>query len=441
MIAERLPQLVWSSRQDGYHDYFNGRWYYFTGYRPSSRLAAPGAGRPSGRSPPGPERWRGALTTGKSYEAEYRVGCSGRLLLGPRPGLPDRNEPANRALVRHLHHHRRSKTGRGLLALSRRAVPHRVGRGETRNLEDRDRQRRDQLGRGQFSALRFPDGLYSLPLDEALQWIHAEDRENVRAKIAAAMAPGSTGIYEVEYRVVLEDGSIRWTRSNGRVFYADDGTQRHVAGLSGVIGDVTDKRSAAEAQELLTRELTHRVKNLFAIANGMVSMTARSAKEPRNGRGLARPIERTVTDSELAQPASVSAPVAGIGVALEQLIDAVLAPYTQGDGNKVAATGPSVSVGSTPRQASRLCCTNLPPTRQNMVPSRPPRAIWRSDGRKPRAPSTWCGKNRWSAHRERSDIRRLRQSVGAAQYRRTIGRQPRPRMAAGRSPHPHDPPL
>ena len=41
--------------------------------------------------------------------------------------------------------------------------------------------------------------------------------------------------------------------------------------------DVTEQRRAEEGRQLLVRELNHRVKNLFAVASGMVSMTARSA--------------------------------------------------------------------------------------------------------------------------------------------------------------------
>ncbi|MDY6924042.1 MAG: GAF domain-containing protein, partial [Pseudomonadota bacterium] len=30
-IAESMPQMVWSTRPDGFHDYYNARWYEFTG--------------------------------------------------------------------------------------------------------------------------------------------------------------------------------------------------------------------------------------------------------------------------------------------------------------------------------------------------------------------------------------------------------------------------
>src|SRR5581483_7813536 len=30
-IAEAMPQIVWTTTPDGYHDYYNGRWYEYTG--------------------------------------------------------------------------------------------------------------------------------------------------------------------------------------------------------------------------------------------------------------------------------------------------------------------------------------------------------------------------------------------------------------------------
>jgi PAS domain S-box-containing protein len=30
-IADSIDQMVWSTRADGYHDYYNQRWYDYTG--------------------------------------------------------------------------------------------------------------------------------------------------------------------------------------------------------------------------------------------------------------------------------------------------------------------------------------------------------------------------------------------------------------------------
>jgi two-component system, chemotaxis family, CheB/CheR fusion protein len=45
--------------------------------------------------------------------------------------------------------------------------------------------------------------------------------------------------------------------------------------------DITERRRAQEQQGLLVRELSHRIKNLFAITTGMIALSARSATTPK----------------------------------------------------------------------------------------------------------------------------------------------------------------
>ena len=71
---DAIPQMVWSTRPDGFHDYYNRRWYEFTG-------AAPGQSEGEGWNPQfHPDdrdlawaRWRHSLATGEPYEIEYRL--------------------------------------------------------------------------------------------------------------------------------------------------------------------------------------------------------------------------------------------------------------------------------------------------------------------------------------------------------------------------------
>lgn len=73
-IADSMPQMVWSSRPDGHHDYYNARWYAFTGAAEGSAL---GDAWGEMIHPEDQERartaWRTSLSTGKPYEVEYRL--------------------------------------------------------------------------------------------------------------------------------------------------------------------------------------------------------------------------------------------------------------------------------------------------------------------------------------------------------------------------------
>ncbi|TNC11487.1 PAS domain S-box protein [Methylobacterium terricola] len=73
-IAESMPQMVWSTLPDGYHDYYNPRWYEFTGMPEGS---TDGEGwnaifHPA-EQPEAWRRWRHSLSTGEPYEIEYRL--------------------------------------------------------------------------------------------------------------------------------------------------------------------------------------------------------------------------------------------------------------------------------------------------------------------------------------------------------------------------------
>jgi PAS domain S-box-containing protein len=73
-IADAMPQMVWSTLPDGYHDYYNRQWYEFTGMPPGSTDgdAWNGMFHPED-GPRAWEVWRRCLETGDRYEIEYRL--------------------------------------------------------------------------------------------------------------------------------------------------------------------------------------------------------------------------------------------------------------------------------------------------------------------------------------------------------------------------------
>jgi hypothetical protein len=77
-IAESLPQIVWSTRPDGYHDFFNSRWYDYTGM---ARNGERGWEWSDYLHPDDIERtqaaWKHSLETGEDYSIEYRFKRAG----------------------------------------------------------------------------------------------------------------------------------------------------------------------------------------------------------------------------------------------------------------------------------------------------------------------------------------------------------------------------
>lgn len=73
-LADTLPQMVWVTQPDGYHEYYNRRWYEFTGVPLGS---TDGEGWNGMFHPEDQEKawaaWRHSLATGDPYEIEYRL--------------------------------------------------------------------------------------------------------------------------------------------------------------------------------------------------------------------------------------------------------------------------------------------------------------------------------------------------------------------------------
>ncbi|WP_312365543.1 PAS domain-containing protein [Ensifer sp.] len=73
-LANAMPQMVWSTRPDGYHDYYNARWYEFTGVPENS---TDGEGWNGMFHEEDQARawasWRHSLETGDPYQIEYRL--------------------------------------------------------------------------------------------------------------------------------------------------------------------------------------------------------------------------------------------------------------------------------------------------------------------------------------------------------------------------------
>jgi hypothetical protein len=108
-----------------------------------------------------------------------------------------------------------------------------------------------------------------------------------------------------------------------------------VIGASKIARDITERKEAANRQDMLTREMSHRVNNAFAMVNGIVALSEYSATTPQE---LAQAIrERLAALSrahDLARPGLVQAEAEiGKPMTLHALIRAILTPYIHSDGS------------------------------------------------------------------------------------------------------------
>lgn len=116
-----------------------------------------------------------------------------------------------------------------------------------------------------------------------------------------------------------------------------------IIGASKIARDIDASKKAQEAQSLLLREMNHRVKNLFAVASGVVAISARSAQAAPD---LAKSIQSRLgalaraNDLTLMQDGQKAAPVAE----LKALLHTILSPYETTE-QRIALSGPMVECG------------------------------------------------------------------------------------------------
>lgn len=93
--------------------------------------------------------------------------------------------------------------------------------------------------------------------------IHPDDRDRVLAAVEQAIATGDD--YEIEFRVVYPNGTVRWALSQGKVFYNRDGQPVRMAGNDIDITDRKHAENALQASEEQFRQLAENIDVVFWI--------------------------------------------------------------------------------------------------------------------------------------------------------------------------------
>lgn len=148
--------------------------------------------------------------------------------------------------------------------------------------------------------------------------IHPADRDRVRAAFTATR--GIAGAYEIDFRILVGE-EIRWISARG----LGDDTALHEGQMFGVFLDVTGRKQAEEGNELLAGEMSHRVKNLLAIAMGLTNITSQSTNTAKE-----MAVELTGRLAALGRAHDLVRPIPGAqghAALLGDLLSVLLSPY------------------------------------------------------------------------------------------------------------------
>jgi two-component sensor histidine kinase len=149
--------------------------------------------------------------------------------------------------------------------------------------------------------------------------IHPADRDRVRAAFVATRA--IVGPYEIDFRILTEASNVRWVSARGEGDDTGIGDRK----VTGIFLDVTGRKQAEEGHELLAGEMSHRVKNLLALAAGLTNMTSRSAGSKEDmAKALIQRLTALGRAHDLVRPLPTGQ---GSAALLGDLFAVLLAPY------------------------------------------------------------------------------------------------------------------
>jgi two-component sensor histidine kinase len=123
-----------------------------------------------------------------------------------------------------------------------------------------------------------------------------------------------------------------------------------VGGVLCIVSETTERVVAQERQRLLLRETNHRLKNLFAMIDAMISLSVRSARTPQEfAQALRGRLAALLRAKELVRPGIMGTEhAASERTTVDALVRTILQPYDDNTSReRISASGPDVVVGAT----------------------------------------------------------------------------------------------
>jgi PAS domain S-box-containing protein len=153
--------------------------------------------------------------------------------------------------------------------------------------------------------------------------LHPEEQEQITEKWLACVQSGAP--YESENRLLRSDGQWRWVLVRAIPVRLASG---EIERWFGTITDIDDTHKLSENRDMLAKELSHRIKNLFAVVGGLISLQARKAPEHKE---FADQINETLR--ALGRAHDFVRPAGGATRnSLHGLLEVVLSPYRTHEG-------------------------------------------------------------------------------------------------------------
>ncbi|WP_425473656.1 sensor histidine kinase [Sphingomonas xanthus] len=176
---------------------------------------------------------------------------------------------------------------------------------------------------------------------------HPDDQERAWGLWRHSLRTGEP--YEIEYRLRHHSGEYRWVLGRAMPMRNSEGT---IIRWMGTCTDIHEQKRQANQNEILSRELSHRIKNIFAVIAGLIGLSARQQPEHRDfARTLQERIAALGRAHEFVRPHSDQSQPGDLPDSLKGIFREVLAPYLALQDGRISIEGIDVTVddrGATP---------------------------------------------------------------------------------------------
>ena len=203
----------------------------------------------------------------------------------------------------------------------------------------------DYYNRGWYEFTGVPEG--STDGEGWNGMFHPDDQEEAWARWRHSLETGEP--YEIEYRLRHRSGEYRWTLGRANPLRDADGK---IIRWVGTCTDIHEAKGQAEQNEVLSRELSHRIKNIFAVIGGLIGLSSRLHPEAREfASDLRDRIAALGRAHECARPHSEESRMTVVDSSLHGLLGEILRPYGGGGGHAIEVSGDDVPIddrGATP---------------------------------------------------------------------------------------------
>ena len=169
---------------------------------------------------------------------------------------------------------------------------------------------------------------------------HPDDQAEAWRRWKQSLLTGEP--YEVEYRLRHRSGQYRWVLGRALpIIGPDQKIQRWI----GTCTDIEDAKQIASHNEMLSQELSHRIKNIFAIISGLISMTLRGdEKLSEMAETLKGRIAALGRAHEYVRPHNDKAQTDNEGVTIRDLLSEIFASYPAFTEQRLSISGGDIAV-------------------------------------------------------------------------------------------------